>query len=408
MRRAIPTDSVASKLTLGVGYIALLWGIGLYMRLVILIIPPLIPHLIQTMGLSATEVSVLVTLPVLVLGLGITAFGKVLTYVQPKKLMLLGLSVMSVGSVVRAIPLDYFGLLAATAVVGIGIAAMQSGLPIFIRSHFPHSIGRATAIYTNALLFGEVVGASFTLPMIHSIGENHWRLVFLIWTAPCILVMACLAAAKDKTPIGIGRDQDQSKTRCEQLDTRKSLIGIAPRILRYGLLLGGTGTIYFSANTFIPLFLHAAGQDKHLNSALMALNGCQLISSLGLVLLGEKAHQHRYYFTLFAVLALVGLCTLWVVSPGINYVYISGLIGFSTAGMLTIGLTLPTKDTTGHSTVGQYMVTGSIGLGYLIVFAVSTVAGAIVDWRHALMLGTAPAAALAVLLVILSTIPYPA
>lgn len=394
-------------MTFGLGYIALLWGIGLYMRLAILVIPPLIPRLIQVMGLSAAEVSILVTLPVLVLGVGITASGKVLRYLKPKQLMLVGLSVMSLGSAIRAIPMGFPGLLMATVVVGLGIAAMQSGLPIFIRTHFPHSVGRATAVYANALLFGEVVGASFTLPIIHHIGEDHWRLVFLIWTAPCIVVIAWLATINDRTSLATNQRQSEARSESPPMNSVTSGKSIAPKILRYGLLLGGTGTIYFSANTFVPLLLHAARQSRYLNSALMALNGCQLFSSLALVFLGERTHKHRYYFTLFSVLALAGLCMLWIVKPGTDYVYVSGLIGFSTAGMLTIGLTLPTKEATSHPRLGQYIVTGSLGLGYLIVFAVSTAAGAIVDWRHTIMLGIAPSAVIAVVLVVLSAIPYP-
>lgn len=391
-------------LALGAGGILLLWATGFYLRLAILVVPPLIPRFIDLLHLGSGQISVLVTLPLLLLAVGTVASGQVLRFLTPKQMIVAGLILMCAGSISRTVTPGFGSLIGATIALGLGIAAIQMGLPIYIQVNFPKAIGRATAIYTNALLFGELVAAGLTLPLVHALGENHWRLVFVVWTLPALLVAASFLFARSGRESTV-KAAAASGERVTQDPAHSSRSKIALAILRLGLLMGGTGSIYFTANTFIPVYLHAAGKAEFVAGALAALNGCQLVSSALLVFIGEKAFERRAYFSLFAILALSALCSLWFIPAGSAYLFVAGICGFSTAGMLTITLGLPAKAADGA--IGRYLVMGSLGLGYFLVFAISSLGGAVADWLHRLSLGIAPAVAMGCLLVVLSLFAGP-
>lgn len=376
---------------LNLGRILLIWCVGLYLRLAVLAVPPLIPDLIGSMHLGNGEVSVLVSLPMLMFAVGMLISGYVLKYITPSRMIIAGLLIMATGSMARAMPLTFAELTVATFVIGIGIAAMQAGLPIYLRAHYPSEVGRATAIYTNALMCGEVLVTSLTLPLVHMLGHNQWRFAFLIWSAPALLVAGWMWFARFQ----------RTKVDFQQPDRYPTQVSAKPAILkglRLGLLIGGTGSLYFGSNTFFPIYLHAAGQGRFLGEALATLNGCQLLSSGLLIVLGERAYRTKSYFAGFALMGITSVALLWAVPSGIAYVLLGGFVGFSTAGMLTIALALVAKQAAGRA--GRYLVTTSLAVGYALVFIVPTFGGALADWTHRLSIGIAPAVAIAVVMLV--------
>src|SRR5207237_1478197 len=76
---------------------------------------------------------------------------------------------------------------------------------------------------------------------------------------------------------------------------------------RLGLLLGGTGAVYFGSNAFIPEFLRTMGRPDLIGAGLTVLNAAQLPASLVAALVSGRAVGRRGPFLAIGVTMLCGL-----------------------------------------------------------------------------------------------------
>jgi MFS transporter, CP family, cyanate transporter len=146
--------------------------------------------------------------------------------------------------------------------------------------------------------------------------------------------------------------------------------------LPLGLLLGGTGGTYFSANAFIPDYLHALGRPELVTPALAALNAGQVPASIVIMLFARKLTGNRAVFIVSPLGALAGIAAFLSPLPEI-IVGAAGLVGFCAGMQLTLSLALPphlaTTDDVHHLSAGMFAV------GYFVSFLIPPLGGAIWD-----------------------------
>src|SRR5882672_7350259 len=151
------------------------------------------------------------------------------------------------GCALRGFAPDFLLLCAATVVTGLGVAVMQPALPPLVRAWLPDRIGFGTAVYANGLLVGEILPVALTLPLILPLVGGSWRLAFVAWAVPCVAIaLALIAFAPRAAPPAI--------TPKWWPDWRNGLVW------KLGLMFGSVNAVYFSANAFIPDYLHYIGQ----------------------------------------------------------------------------------------------------------------------------------------------------
>jgi MFS transporter, CP family, cyanate transporter len=63
--------------------------------------------------------------------------------------------------------------------MGVGIAFMQAAMPVLAKLWVPERIGRASAVYTNGLLVGELLAAGATGPIVVAWLAAQWQ-----WPSP--------------------------------------------------------------------------------------------------------------------------------------------------------------------------------------------------------------------------------
>ncbi|MDE2284027.1 MAG: MFS transporter, partial [Hyphomicrobiales bacterium] len=135
----------------------LLWLIGNALRLAILAVPPVIPALRAELHLSGTDIGILTGLPVVLFAAAALAGSRLVARVGVVTAVVLGLALAAVGSALRGIAPDVLTLLAATALMGIGVAVTQPALPALVGQWLPRHIGLGTGTFTNGLLVGEIL-----------------------------------------------------------------------------------------------------------------------------------------------------------------------------------------------------------------------------------------------------------
>jgi CP family cyanate transporter-like MFS transporter len=309
----------------------LLWLGGNGLRITILAVPPVIPPIRAEFGMSETQIGILTGLPPVlfactaVLGsLLIARFGAVNT-------LLAGLFATAAGSALRGVAPDVLLLYAATVVTGFGVAIMQPSLPPLVRDWLPHRIGFGTALFTNGLLVGEILPVALTIPVVLPLLHQSWRGSFILWAVPVALIALVILVLAPRPPVS-----EQAKRAAQRWwpDWRD------PLIWRLGIALGSVNAMYFSANAFLPDFLHHAGRPDLVSAALTALNLGQIPASF-LLLAGagrlERAIWPHVVCGAGSFVAIVGITLL----PGPGIVACAGVLGFFVAAILILMLALP-------------------------------------------------------------------
>jgi CP family cyanate transporter-like MFS transporter len=309
--------------------IFLLWLAGNGLRITILAVPPVIPLIRTDLGMSETQVGILTGLPPVlfactaVLGsLLIARFGALMTLIG-------GLFATAAGSALRGAAPDIWSLYAATIVTGFGVAVMHPSLPPLVRGWLPDRIGFGTALFTNGLLIGEILPVALTIPLVLPWLSNSWRESFIVWAVPVALIAITLLILAPRPPAPAQRTL--ARWWPDWSD---------PLIWRLGIALGAANAMYFTANAFLPDYLHHLGRPDLVSAALTALNVGQIPASfLLLVVAGrlERAIWPHVVCGAGALVAVVGIVFL----PGPGVVACAAFLGFFNAAILILMLALP-------------------------------------------------------------------
>ena len=364
----------------------LLWCLGVYLRLTVLIVPPLIPHLEQAFGFSTGQVAMATSLPALFIAVGALVGGWLVGRLGAVTTAAAGLAVIALGSAMRSIPQGYVLFLAATAVMGAGIALLQTSMPVLSRAWMPHGVGRVTAIYTNGLLSGELIGAGLTGPLVRHLLGEQWLLAFTVWALPAPLILVGL--------IGYARSRRDRPMAPAGAAAIPHLSWRDPLIWKVALLLGAAGGLYFSGNVFLSHILDARGRVDLLDTGLAMLNGSQLFSSGLLIAFADRLLGRRWPLLLVTGGAIATVPVLFLAGP-VGVIWAAAVLGFCTSSMLTFGLALPAW-LVAESQVRK-LAAGAFAVGNCLVFVIPALAGWIKDVSGIAPLGFVPAVLVALI-----------
>jgi CP family cyanate transporter-like MFS transporter len=348
--------------------LALLWLLGIDLRLTILAVPPVLPLIHRDLHLNEKMVAALTGMPVLLFGIAAVPGSLLIARIGARRAVVTGVLLVAIASALRGVGPSVPMLFAMTVAMGAGVAVMQPALPTLVGTWYPARVALATAVYANGLLIGETLSASLTIPLALPLVGGSWQASFVLWSVP---VLATAFLVLFFTP---HVKRDPARARARWWPDWSSI-----RTWQLGFMLGGVGALYFGCNAFLPDYLHAIGRTDLLNAALTALNSGQLPASLFIMLYGRHVVGRRAPFIVMAPLGLVGLGGLLVPS-GPVLVAAAALIGFAGAFMLILTLALPpllVRQDDVHR-----LAAGMLALGYGITFVVPWLGGAVWDATH--------------------------
>src|SRR5262249_8539287 len=156
-------------------------------------------------------------------------------------------------------------LYAATVLMGTGIAVMQPALPALVRTWASTHIGFGTAVYTNGMVIGATLGPAFTIPFVLPWLGGSWRLDIVAWSALLGVVAIVFGAFGPRV---VAADAGPAAAPQRWWPAWND-----PLIWLLGLAFGGTNSLYFGSNAFLPDFLVANGNADLVGAALAWLNG---------------------------------------------------------------------------------------------------------------------------------------
>ncbi|MGB9369284.1 MAG: MFS transporter, partial [Xanthobacteraceae bacterium] len=241
------------------------------------------------------------------------------------------LLVTAAGSALRGAAPEMVSLYAATIVAGFGVAIMHPSLPPLVRTWLPQRIGFGAAVFTNGLLVGEILPVALTIPLLLPLLHESWRASFVVWAVPVALIALVIMALAPRSPAPA---QSTSAAQRWWPNWRD------PLIWRLGIALGSVNAMYFSANAFLPDYLHHIGRADLVSAALTALNVGQIPASLLLLAVAGRLERQVWPHVVCGVGSLAGIIGI-VVLPGPGIVICAGALGFFAAAVLILMLALP-------------------------------------------------------------------
>jgi len=343
----------------------LLWLAGVYLRIPVLVAPPLAPFISDELGLSQALTGALTTLPILMLAVGSMPGSLAIARLGPRNTLAMAMVIMVIGSAGRGLSPDIVTMMLTSAVMGLGIAMMQPSLPALLpRWLEPSHLAIGSAIYMNGMLMGEFIGAGITLPVLMPLMDNSWRATLLVWSLPGLLVAAALFLPR--------RDMARPVRKPSWLPDWKN-----PLTLRIGLLLGLSGSLFFGLNAYMGNLLEQQGNFEMLADALFWYNFAQVIASLVMLKMARYWVGRKFPIIVTASCSIIGtvgtlLFTGWLAIASATFMSL-------TAGILLILLValppvLVESKETGRLSAGNFLV------GYTMAFSVPMIGGLLADW----------------------------
>lgn len=346
------------------GVLTLLWLAGFYMRLPILAAAPLGPRINADFGLTQSALGALTTLPVLMLGLGALPASLLIGRIGARNTVVLALLITASASGVRGVAPNTALLLLYTGFMGLGIAAMQPSLAALVPRWCPRYVALGSAVYLNGMMLSEFAGAGLTLPFVLPLAGDSWRIAFILWSLPAVLIALALFYPRQH---GAARPATKPRALPALNDSQ---------MWRFGLLLGTISATFFGANAYMASVLGDKAMDDWLNIALIALNLSQVAASLLLLAMPHRVLAVPHLLFISVSLVIIGLAG-FLLLPGSPAVMATAVIGFGCA-LQMISLTmlpplLRRPDEAGTLAAGMFAV------GYVLAFLIPLGAGAIAD-----------------------------
>lgn len=368
----------------GLGTLVLLWLVGLYLRLPVLVAPPLAPTIGAELDLNQSQVGALTTVPVLMLALGALPGSFAIARLGPAVAVAAALALLALASAGRALAPPVVVLFAFTVLMGFAIAIIQPALPVLVRRWCPQFMARASAVYMNGLLMGEFIGAGLTLPLVVPLLDGSWRGALVFWSLPALAVAlavhwrsrsAAAAPAPEEAP-GWNPPWGQA------------------RVWKLGILLGAASAGFFGTNAYMGSVLEARGHGGQLAAVLFYFNATQVAGSLLMLALAQVVVGRRWPVVAVAwmlPLALLGA----ILTTGPLFLVAVIVLGLCTCVQLILMVSL-VPQIAGEREAGP-LAAGMFAVGYLLGFVVPLAGGLLADTTGMASLALLPVGLLAVI-----------
>jgi MFS transporter, CP family, cyanate transporter len=367
MQSCEPTDDGRARdrlLTL----LPLLWLAGVSMRVTVLAVPPVLPLIRADLGMSETQIGLLISLPLVMLAAAAIPGSLLIARFGAAVALIAALLLTALAGAGRGAAGDTWLLYLATLLMGLGVAVIQPTIPTLVREWLPQRVALGAAVATNGILFGATLGPVLTIAVLLPLIGGSWRLSFVLWSLPVLVTALLLVPLAPRRPPPTG---GSSKNGRRWWPDWKS-----PLIWLLGCTLGSNNALYFATNAFLPDYLDSIARPDLIGLALACMSASQLVTSTLLLPAADLLLRRAWPYVAFGLATVVGVLGV-VLGSGMWIVIAATLIGVGLAVTFVVTLALPAALSPPDDV--HRMSAGMFTISYSIALAVPIVSGALWD-----------------------------
>ncbi len=345
-----------------VGMFALLvFVIALNLRPIMAAMGPLFPLLQRDAQLSATQLSLLTTLPVIMMGLAALAGPLLLRTIGEVRGIAAGLVLLAFSCVVRGSDQSAAILIASALVAGIGIGLIQALMPALIKRHFAAKAGTLMALFTTGIMAGAAIAAATAAPLAHASGLGMTLAIPVIPAVIALLVWLATLRGVAPTP-NLHRARSKPAARAWQL------------MIFFGI---GTGAYTLVLAWLPPFYMQHGWQPEQSGYVLGALTLTEVVAGFVLSALIHRFRDRRRPLLVVLALILLGLISLLLLG-GAQAWLPTLLLGLGIGALFPLSL-IVTLDHAQTPEEAGALLSFVQGGGYLLAALMPLIAGIVRD-----------------------------
>ncbi|EXJ12940.1 MULTISPECIES: CynX/NimT family MFS transporter [Nitrincola] len=340
----------------------------------IVVVAPLVMEVRAALNISASEFSMLTTLPLICFGVVSILVPWLSRSFSTQQLAVVGLLLISLGVCLRLV-ISYPVVLLGTVILGSAIALLNVLIPGMVKTFFPKRIGLMTGLYSIMLSLGAGLGVYLAVPIMTY--YDSWRFPVMIWAIlPLIGVLFWLPMLKLKKA---GKASASAR----------ATLWKDPIAWSITLYMGLQSFYFYAIATWLPKIFMESGLDpESAGTAASLINMVSIPFNLMIPILAARMRSQVPLALLVFIASFSGIAGLYWSAASAPYLWAS-LMGVGAGCSLSLALTLFILRTQ-NALQATALSAMAQSVGYMIAASGPVMLGAIrdfsVDWQYALLL----------------------
>jgi CP family cyanate transporter-like MFS transporter len=325
-------------------------------------IGPLLPAIQVDFGVSHAVAGLLVTIPVLCMGLFAPPAPMLAHRIGAIRAVTVAVALIAVGGVLRAFAPSAGALIALTIPIGIGMGLGNALMVVAVKERFANRPLLVTGVYASAIQIGSTIAAATAVPL--TAAGDDWRIAPLVFGAGALVSLAAWLYVSR----GVPRADPEGTLPDYPLRSRTAWLLV--------LLFVLIGQIYYGLTAWLPEAYQERGwSEAHTGLLISVFNLATVPASLVVSFAGHRLHR-RTALVGAAALMLVATALL-LVAPGGALVWVVAA-GWANGTLFTLAMTLPLDVADTPGAVGG-VAAMMLGIGYAGIALAPITLGAIRD-----------------------------
>ncbi|WP_234082700.1 MFS transporter [Enterobacter quasiroggenkampii] len=335
--------------------------VGLNLRPILASVGPLFSVLQREAGLTATQFSLLTTLPVAMMGLAALCGPWLLARIGAVRGIMLGLFILQVACSLRCFSTSLTGLMGTALLGGASIGTIQALMPALIKKAYTQTASTIMSLFSTGIMAGAAVAAASAEPLF------SW-----LSLKPALAMAGVLALLALILWLPLVKQPEGEQTAHESVTLSSSRTGLL--LLFFGV---GTGA-YTLVLAWLPPFYIQAGWSARSSGYMLAwLTLTEVAAGFAVSALIGKFPDRRVPLITVLLLLLAGLLCL-VFSPGTTPVLSTLLLGIGIGALFPLSLIVTFDHARTPAQAGK-LLSKVQGGGYMIAALMPLVAGIVRD-----------------------------
>ncbi|WP_415347645.1 MFS transporter [Enterobacter roggenkampii] len=335
--------------------------VGLNLRPILASVGPLFSVLQREAGLTATQFSLLTTLPVAMMGLAALCGPWLLARIGAVRGIMLGLFILLVACSLRGFSTSLTGLMGTALLGGASIGTIQALMPALIKKAYTQTASTIMSLFSTGIMAGAAVAAASAEPLF------SW-----LTLKPALAMAGVLALLALMLWLPLLKQLQGEQTAHESVTLCSSRTGLL--LLFFGV---GTGAYTLVLAWLPPLYIQAGWSARSSGYMLAWLTLTEVTAGFAVSALIGKFPDRRVPLITVLLLLLAGLLCL-VFSPGTTPVLSTLLLGIGIGALFPLSLIVTFDHARTPAQAGK-LLSKVQGGGYMIAALMPLVAGIVRD-----------------------------
>ncbi|BBJ67478.1 MFS transporter [Enterobacter sp. 18A13] len=335
--------------------------VGLNLRPILASVGPLYSVLQREAGLTATQFSLLTTLPVAMMGLAALCGPWLLATVGAVRGIMFGLFILLVACLLRGFSASPESLMCTALLGGASIGTIQALMPALIKKEYTQTASTIMSLFSTGIMAGAAVAAASAEPLF------SW-----LTLKPALAMAGLLALLALIMWLTLVKHPQGEKPARETVTLSSSRTALL--LLFFGV---GTGAYMLVLAWLPPLYIQAGWTARSSGYMLAWLTLTEVVAGFVVSALIGKFPDRRVPLIAVLLLLLAGLLCL-VFSPGTTPVLSTLLLGTGIGALFPLSLIVTFDHARTPAQAGK-LLSKVQGGGYMIAALMPLIAGIVRD-----------------------------